>query len=89
MKDYDIKDLVNQIDFTSGEFQNIGNGIFLTRREIEVLERYKIPYKNCKNLKEIIFSIEKEIEDIDVVEEDLDNISSTIAERDYYQNTNW
>ena len=47
-----------------------------------------INYKNCTTLKEIIFQIEDLIQDMDIVEEDLDYISGTISERDYYQNTN-
>ena len=86
-KEYDIDDLVSNIDFNSGSFQNI-NGMMLTNHEIEVLDRYKIPYKKCNSLKEVIFEIEEIIEDSDIVDEDLDYISSTISERDYYQNTN-
>jgi hypothetical protein len=86
-KEYDIETLVSNIDFNSGSFQNI-NGMMLTNHEIEVLDRYKIPYKKCNSLKEIIFEIEEIIEDSDIVDEELDYISSTISERDYYQNTN-
>ena len=86
-KEYDIETLVSNIDFNSGSFQNI-NGMMLTNHEIEVLDRYKIPYKKCNSLKEVIFEIEEIIEDSDIVDEDLDYISSTISERDYYQNTN-
>lgn len=86
-KEYDIEGLVSNIDFNSGSFQNI-NGMMLTNHEIEILDRYKIPYKKCNNLKEIIFEIEEIIEDMDIVDEELDYISSTISERDYYQNTN-
>ena len=86
-KEYDIDDLVSNIDFSSGSFQNI-NGMMLTNHEIEVLDRYKIPYKKCNSLKEIIFEIEEIIDESDIVDEDLDYISSTISERDYYQNTN-
>ena len=53
----------------------------LTNREIEVLDRYKIDYKNCKNLKELLFEIEEIINDMDIVDEDLDYISCTISER--------
>ncbi len=86
-KEYDIDDIVSNIDFNSGSFQNV-NGMMLTNHEIEVLDRYKIPYQKCSNLKEIIFEIEEILDDMDIVDEDLDYISSTIAERDYYQNTN-
>ena len=57
-------------------------------KEIEVLERYNIPYKNCHNLKDIIFEIENLINDLDIVDEELEDISASISERDYYQNTN-
>ena len=86
-KEYDIETIVSNIDFNSGSFQNV-NGMMLTNHEIEVLDRYKIPYQKCSNLKEIIFEIEEILDDMDIVDEDLDYISSTIAERDYYQNTN-
>jgi len=87
MEEYDIEGIVSNLDFNSNSFQNI-NGMMLTNREIEVLDKYKIPYQNCNSLKEIIFEIEEVIEDSDIVDEDLDYISSTISERDYYQNTN-
>ncbi|MBQ6134696.1 MAG: hypothetical protein IJI60_00070 [Bacilli bacterium] len=89
MKEYDIEELSKNLDFKSGEMVNIGNGIFLTNREIEILEIYQVPYKNCHTLKEIIFNIEKVMEEMDIPEDELDLVSSSIAERDYYQNTNY
>ena len=86
-KEFDIDSLVGQIDFESNKFNNI-NGLMLTNREVEVLDRYNINYKSCTTLKEIIFQIEDLIQDMDIVEEVLDYISGTISERDYYQNTN-
>ena len=86
-KEFDIDSLIGQIDFESNKFNNI-NGLMLTNREVEVLDRYKIDYKKCTSLKEIIFEIEDIIQDMDIVEEDLDYILSTISERDYYKNTN-
>ena len=86
--EFDIDKIVTDIDFESNKFKDIGNGILLTNHEIEVLDKYKIPYKKCNSLKQIIFEIEDVISDMDIVEDDLDYISSTISERDYYQNTN-
>lgn len=86
-KEYDIEGIVSNIDFKSNSFQNV-NGMMLTNREIEVLNKYKIPYQKCNNLKEVIYEIEEAIDEMDIVEDDLDYISSTISERDYYQNTN-
>lgn len=89
MNDEYIKEISNSIDFSSNLLNNFGNGILLTNREIEVLDKYSINYKSCANLKSLIIKIEQilneeELDDSD----DLDYISETIAERDYYQNTN-
>ena len=86
-KEFDIDRLVGEIDFEANKFNNI-NGLMLTNREVEVLDRYNINYKSCTTLKEIIFQIEDLIQDMDIVEEDLDYISGNISVRDYYQNTN-
>ena len=86
--EYDIDSLVSGLDFTSGSFVEVSSGVLLTNREIEVLNMYKINYHNCNNLKEIIFIIEDVLEDMDVVDDELELISQSIAERDYYQNTN-
>ena len=88
MTDYNIDELVSTIDFNKGKFNDIGNGILLTNKEIEVLDRYNIPYKNCTSLKDIIFEIESIINELDIMDEDLEEISMSISERDYYQNTN-
>lgn len=87
MKDYNIEEIVSSIDFSSNKLNEV-NGFMLTNREIEILDRYKINYKNCNSLKEVLFEIEEILIDMDIVDEDLDYISSTISERDYYQNTN-
>ena len=86
--EYDIDSLVSNLDFSSNSFVNVGNGLMLTNKEIDILKQYKIDYTSCKSLKEIIFEIEEIIQDMDIVDEELDYISSTISERDYYQNTN-
>lgn len=88
MKEYDIDSLVGEMDFTSDQLVDVGKGMFLTNREIEVLKQYQVPYQQCNSLKEILFEIEEVMQDMDIVDEDLDAISGSIAERDYYQNTN-
>ena len=87
MNDY-IDSVASNLDFDSNSFVSTKNNLMLTKKEIEVLDRYKINYLKCSNLKEIIFEIEDIINDMDIVDDDLDYISQTISERDYYQNTN-
>ena len=87
-EEYDISSLVGEMDFVSNQLVKVGKDMYLTNREIEVLKQYQIPYQNCNNLKEVLFEIEEVIQDMDIVDEELDLLSSSIAERDYYQNTN-
>lgn len=82
-----LKDVSNHLDFCSNSLVDIGNGLLLTNKEIEVLKNYNIPYNNCKNLKELIFLLEGAIDEYDD-SEDLLEIESSISERDYYLNTN-
>ena len=86
--EYDMEKLVGEMDFTSNQFQTVGKNFMLTNHEIEVLDRYKIPYSGCNSLKEILFEVEEVLEDMDIVDEDLESVSESISERDYYQNTN-
>lgn len=87
MKDYDIDSLVEEMDFNSNSLQKVGN-LMLTNKEIAILDSYNVDYKNCKSLKEVLFLLEDIISDMDIVDEELEIISQSIAERDYYQNTN-
>ena len=87
--EYNIDEIVKNMDFLSGKLVDLGNGLMLTNKEIEVLDRYNINYKNCSNLKEVLSKIEEVFYDEDGADlEELDIVSETIAERDYYQNTN-
>jgi hypothetical protein len=86
---FDISSLVAGLDFNTNHFVDAGNGLMLTNGEISVLKRFGINYLKCSTLKEILYQIDivlKEEEDDDL--EDLDLVASSIAERDYYQNTN-
>lgn len=84
---FDIEKLVNEIDFSKNWLNDCGNGIYLTNFEVDILKKYHIDYLSCVSLKEIIFLIE-EILNEDSSLEDLENISKSISERDYYLNSN-
>lgn len=87
--EYDINDIVSNLDFKSFEFVTCSNGLMLTNAEIEVLEKYNIDYSKCNSLKEVLEQIEEVFEYDDVGDmDDLDSISCSISERDYYLNTN-
>ena len=54
----DINKFISEIDFNANKYNYIGNGILLTNREIDILNKYKINYKKCNSLKEILFEVE-------------------------------
>lgn len=87
--DFDISTLVDGLDFSTNHFIDCGNGLMLTNGEITVLKRFGINYLTCGSLKEILYKIDVVLkeEDEDEIDE-LDLVATSIAERDYYLNTN-
>ena len=87
--EYNIEKLVGEIDFSLGKLNYISDTYALTNREIEVLNKYDIDYKSCVSLKDVLNRIEGVFYTDDNLElDDLEEVSLSIAERDYYQNTN-
>ena len=66
--------------------KDIGNGIYLTDEEKNILIKYNIDYKNCKSVSELIFRLEQYLNEKD--NNDLDMIQMRLAEFNYYNNTN-
>ena len=89
MKEYDIKKLLGAIDFEKNKLHKTKHNLYLTTYEIAVLKKFLIDYDNYQTAKQILQQIEQIIPDLDNDEqEELDEVSISIAERDYYQNTN-
>lgn len=86
MKDYNLNDLLNNIDFECNRLVKINNKLYLTNYQIEILNKYNIDYKSLGNLSSIIYVAEEILEEDDY--EDLDEIIKELAERNYYENTN-
>lgn len=86
MKDYNLNDLLNNIDFESNRLVKINNKLYLTNYQIEILNKYNIDYKSLGNLSSIIYVAEEILEEDDY--EDLDEVIRELAERNYYENTN-
>ena len=87
--DYNIDEIISSLDFKSSKLNNLSNGLVLTNNEIDVLNKYNIKYKSCSSLKEVLMLIDEKFnyEEVDNPDE-LDSVSASIAERDYYQNSN-
>lgn len=86
MKDYNLNDLLNNIDFESNRLVKVNNKLYLTNYQIEILNKYNIDYESLGNLSSIIYVAEEILEEDDY--EDLDEIIRDLAERNYYENTN-
>ena len=86
MKNYNLNDLLNNIDFESNRLVKINNKLYLTNYQIEILNKYNIDYKSLGNLSSIIYVAEEILEEDDY--EDLDEIIRELAERNYNENTN-
>ena len=85
MKEYNINELLNDIDFNKNKLVKVNEKLYLTNYQIEVLNKYEIDFKNL-NLSSIIFLGEEILEEDDY--EDLDEVIRELAERNYYENTN-
>ncbi len=62
----------------------INDNLYLTNKEIEVLERYDINYNT--SIEELMFNLEEILNENDY--EDLEEVSNSISEFNYYHNTN-
>lgn len=87
--EYNIDEIISNLDFKSSKLNNLSNGLVLTNNEIDILNKYNIEYKSCNSLKDVLMLIEEKFnyEEVDNPDE-LDSVSASIAERDYYQNSN-
>ena len=89
-KEYNMEDLLKTMDLSSNEMQKVGS-FYLTKKEMEVLDRNFIDYNSASSLKDLMIKIQHVLEDDSIDPDDgdeLDGVLETISERDYYQNTN-
>ena len=80
----DIDRIVQEV-FEQNQLEKVNDKLYLTKHQIDILDRNDIEYKH-KSIDELIF----ELEDILVYEDndELDKLSMDLAEFNYYHNTN-
>ena len=81
-QEIDIEDLISE----KYMHKDIGNGLFLSDYQIDVLLRNNIDPFKCSGINELIFLIDEALEEID--DDELDAVSREIMEFNYYTNTN-
>ena len=66
------------------------NNIYLSDRQMQILDKYNIKYKNVIDIRELIFKVEDYINDNYSYEDldDLEILSQELSEFNYYYNTN-
>lgn len=84
--EYNINELINDIDFNKNKYQKINDKLYLTNYQIEVLRRFDIEPSNYQDIKSIIYEAEEAYEE--TKDEELDQILNELSERNYYENTN-
>lgn len=67
--------------------KQIKNDIYLTSKDISVLDKYKINYLSCSNMKELLFKIETVLNN-EETDFDLEDLSIKLSEYNYYYKTN-
>ena len=80
---------IDNIEGIIGSSDNCINKVgycYLSKSEVNILNRYEIDYKSCLNNKELLLKIEDYLEYED--NEELESLSAKIAERGYYLDTN-
>lgn len=85
MKNYNINELLNDLDFNKNKYTKVNKNIILTNYQIEVLKKYDINVENAPSLSYIIFEAQNILEEEDC--EDLENVIYELSERNYYENT--
>lgn len=82
----EIQKILNEIDFDNNKLQRINDNLYLTNNQIEILKRYNIDYEVSNSLRDLMIKIEEVLDYEDI--EELENLLTTLTERNYYENTN-
>ena len=75
--EHEFNNIINE-----NKINKINDHIYLTNKQIEVLNNHQINYQDCHDLKELLFLMD------DIDDEEIDEIAMDISELNYYQYTN-
>ena len=78
-----IDDIVKETH-ESLNLNKINDNLYLTNKQIEVLDRYDIDYHT--SIEQLMFNLDEILNENDY--EDLEEVSNSISEFNYYHNTN-
>ena len=81
-----VEELVTKLNPRGNMIKDCGNGIYLSVPQIEILKQYGFEYEKYPNAKSLIFDIEEYLNEN--YEEELETVVESLAEFNYYNNTN-
>lgn len=78
----------NDLIGNESKFLKKYNNIYITEEQVNILKNYGIDINNYQNLNELIYTIESYLNNSVDNLEDLDWVSQSLSEYNYYNNTN-
>ncbi len=84
----DINKLLKQINPSSYLSIDNGNGILLSKEDVQTLEKYHINFYTCHSISELLMLIEETIDETTTDDEELESIITKLEEIHYYNETN-
>ena len=79
---------IDEIVKSEKSFMKKHNNIYISEEQINILKKYNINIDNYINLNELIYDIEDCLNDSYEQLDDLEWVSQTLSEYNYYNNTN-
>lgn len=84
-KEVSVQEAINFSNYENLLLNRRENGMLLSDYQVTVLNRNGIDYRNFGNIRELMFEIESYLDDY--FDEELDLVSSQLAEFIYYNDT--
>ena len=83
--DININDAIEYANYDSLLFKHRKNGMFLSDFQIDVLKKNNLNYMEYANIQQLLFDVEEVLNND--YDEELDVVSSQLAELIYYRDT--
>ncbi len=84
MEDFDIENLVKEINFEENSIAYIKNDIVLTNKEVNMLKEIDFNYESYTNMSSMLMALNEIVDD----DPELEEILKDISDRNYYMNVN-
>lgn len=79
---------IDDLVATEDKFLKKHNNIYITQEQIQILKKYDIDINNYKNINELLYEIEELLNNSYIQLDDLEFVSQSLSEYNYYNNTN-